>query len=266
MTLRERVGGRASAKHPGRSRKAFPCLWKREGRLKQRWRSHGCFYTFLSCWRGSVDIFVELKRKENSGERGELDMLMILCEILQKHLLWVWSRSPNKIPGQNRVVVVGGGSKRATRSRPAEMMKHSPEEKRCRQRCFIEVSPKQWGNDMRQMGLSRVSTRGTGKLYECEGSRVWSPVKWDDSSPFLLRDEQKQEEAIFSGEKAMLGKQAVFRKKKRLPSNKDRCLSRGFPFLNRRNLRNSSPLKYDQRCVLVLRVHVSRCLYTCMSR
>lgn len=129
-----------------------------------------------------------------------------------------------------------------------------------------EVSPKQWGNDMRQMGLSRVSTRGTGKLCECEASRVWSPVKWDDSSPFLLRDEQKQEEAIFSGEKAMLGKQAVFRKKKRLPSNKDRCLSRGFPFLNRRNLRNSSPLKYDQRCVLVLRVHVSRCLYTCMSR
>lgn len=37
-----------------------------------------------------------------------------------------------------------------------------------------EVSPKQWGNDMHHMGLSRVSTRGTGKLSECEGSWVWS--------------------------------------------------------------------------------------------
>lgn len=77
-----------------------------------------------------------------------------------------------------------------------------------------EVSPKQWGNGMHQMGLSRVSTRGTGKLCEGEGSRVWSPVKWDDSSPFLLRDEQKQEEAIFFGRKSNAGKASGLQEEK----------------------------------------------------
>lgn len=85
VTLGEWMGN--SILDSGRRRTDFPCLWKREGRLKQRKRSHGCVYTFLSCWRASVDIFIELKRKENSSERGELDMLMIFCEILQQHRL-----------------------------------------------------------------------------------------------------------------------------------------------------------------------------------
>lgn len=143
------MNGKQSIRDSGRRRTDFPCLWKREGRLKQRKRSRGCVYTFLSCWRGSVDIFIELKRKENSSERGELDMLMIFCEILQQHRLGEfrapatlhWSTGMDavaldvkQIPKQKSRTDVG--VKWMTRSRPAEVMTHSPEEKRCRQRCF----------------------------------------------------------------------------------------------------------------------------------
>lgn len=74
-------GSKWETEHPWHTQGEVARTFHVFGREKADWskgkQSHGCFYTFLGCWRGSVDIFTELKRKENSSERGELDMLRI---------------------------------------------------------------------------------------------------------------------------------------------------------------------------------------------
>lgn len=93
-----------------------------------------------------------------------------------------------------------------------------------------------------------------------------SGSQWNETFllPFLVRDTKNRNRRKLFSQKAMLRKQEIFRRKKRLLSNKDRCLSRGFPFSNRINLRNS-PLRSTIRdaslfyTYMCLGVYISAC-------